>query len=131
MSDHIPDAKKMVELSRALTRAGVDTPVFRAIDGYWYDDDEGRNGVTLERVERELCYATIVWLMGRGWSLSPIKIRKYGVWQEERCFIGRDTLAEALLAAVQREAAFDTAHTELDDQFGGAMRRLAEEADND
>jgi len=25
-----------------------------------------------------------------------------------------------------RDAAFDTAHTELDDQFGGAMRRLAE-----
>ena len=33
---------------------------------------------------------------------------------------------DAVNAAVQQETAFDTAHTELDEQFGGAMRRLAE-----
>jgi crossover junction endodeoxyribonuclease RusA len=35
-------------------------------------------------------------------------------------------VTDAATAAVQREAAFDTAHTELDEQFGDAMRRLAE-----
>jgi hypothetical protein len=39
---------------------------------------------------------------------------------ESALIAGLDYLIE------QREAAFDTAHTELDEQFGDAMRRLAE-----
>jgi len=115
VTDHIVDANKMVELSRALTRAGVDTPVFRAIDGYWYDDDDGRNEVTIERVERELCYAAILWLMGRAkeqgvvLSLSnhslvggDYQIEFGHMWE-----VMGDTLIDALLAAVTREVGDD------------------------
>lgn len=116
-SDHIPDAKKMVELSRALTCAGVDTPVFRAIDGYWYDDDDGRNSVTIERVERELCYAAIVWLMGRGCDMGIGKM--WTVWHNRRkngvtVNSFGDTLPEALLVAVRRECADSRSDLEID-----------------
>jgi len=101
--DHIVDANKMVELSRALTRAGVDTPVFRAIDGYWYDDDEGRNEVTIERVERELCYAAILWLMGRGWQMFFYEGRYHLIKMDGPGDRGNH-LIDALLDAVKREA---------------------------
>jgi hypothetical protein len=101
VDDHIPDAKKMVELSRAMTRAGVDTPVFFAIDGYWYDDDEGRSGVTVERAERELCHAAILWLLGRGFAIS-MDGDDFSV--DDGYFNHRgDTLIDALHAAVKRE----------------------------
>jgi len=112
VGDHIVDANKMVELSRALTRAGVDTPVFRAIDGYWYDDDDGRNEVTVERVERELCYAAILWLMGRdihvcvaddGWIVRCRRNGVFQVWLDDVF----DTLIDALLEAVKREVGND------------------------
>jgi hypothetical protein len=103
MGDHIPDAEKMVELSRSLTRAGVDSPVFRAIDGYWYDDDDGRSEVTPERAERELCYAAILWLMGRGWGLSEDDEGSSILFNPSVAEIGRDTLIDAILAAAERE----------------------------
>jgi hypothetical protein len=110
MVDHIPDAEKMLELSRSLTRAGVDSLVFRAIDGYWYDDDDGRSEVTPERAERELCYAAILWLMGRGWSVNPKPTGFFlerGFGSSSWKTLHGDTIIDCLLDAAELETQTD------------------------